>query len=378
MSDIAVRPHREPPSFLGAWRGIWLFTWRSRFAWRHLPVGLLKLLALPALIYLTTSSTRSWSRHHPWAGDPRSEISGFARRLGRAGLPLQPEQQEQLLAILTEEYAQANTDEQEQPGTEAGSDHRGALIQATYKRIADRARTVLDDAQFDRFQTMQKARMQQSLLRPSGPSWGRTGAFYHWLVDVYFFVVLPLGCVAACGTLIREELQADTLGFLTTRPVSRGRLVLAKYLSTCAWLQLVVVVEAALVFASGALREMPALGTLLPRFLLVQAIAVMAWSALGAFFGLVTRRYMALALVYGVIVELGIGRIPTNINTLSLMRHLKTLLAHDASLQGVFDWSAQGTTLSLAALAVGTVLFLTLAAVMFTFVEYHHTTEMQK
>jgi hypothetical protein len=87
---------------------------------------------------------------------------------------------------------------------------------------------------------------------------------------------------------------------------------------------------------------------------------------------------MALALLYGLIVEMGIGRIPTNINTLSLMRHLKTLLGHNAALEGIYHWPAIGVAGPSGALLLAAALFLGLAALMFTFKEYHHTTEMQK
>jgi ABC-type transport system involved in multi-copper enzyme maturation permease subunit len=173
-------------------------------------------------------------------------------------------------------------------------------------------------------------------------------------------------------------LQADTLSFLVTRPLSRARLLLVKYLAQTLWLQILLLTETLLLFAVGALREIPALGALLPLFLAVQFLAVPAWSALGVFLGQVSQRYLALALVYGFIVELGIGRIPTNINTLSLMRHLKSLLSHNGPLQSLYDWTARGLPLSIAAPILATALFLTLAAFLFTFREYHHTGEMQK
>jgi ABC-type transport system involved in multi-copper enzyme maturation permease subunit len=210
------------------------------------------------------------------------------------------------------------------------------------------------------------------------PGWGRTSPFYHWLIDFYFFVILPLSCVGACGALIREELQNDTLGFLTTRPLTRARLMIVKYLSQSAWLQIVVLVQALLLFAVGSFRQVPGLGTLLPLFLAIQFLAVFTWGALGAFLGLVTKRYMAIALLYGFLVELGIGRIPTNVNTLSMVRHLKSLLAHNAALQDIYEWPMRGVPFSIAALALGTMVFLSLAVMMFTFMEYHHTTEMQK
>ena len=87
---------------------------------------------------------------------------------------------------------------------------------------------------------------------------------------------------------------------------------------------------------------------------------------------------MALAIFYGMIVEMGIGRIPTNINTLSLMRHLKTLLAHNPALQQIYDWPTKAPLVPIGALLFASLLFLILAALLFTFKEYHHTAEMQK
>jgi ABC-type transport system involved in multi-copper enzyme maturation permease subunit len=181
-----------------------------------------------------------------------------------------------------------------------------------------------------------------------------------------------------CGALIRDELDADTLGFLTTRPLSRARLLCTKYIAQIAWLQLWLSVQTLLLFAAGALKTVPDLGGLLPLFLGSQFLAILAWGALGLFLGLVSKKYMALALVYGSIVEMGIGRIPTNINTLSLMRHLKTLLGHNPALENIYNWPATGFFCPAGALLIGALFFLILAALMFSFREYHHTTEMQK
>jgi ABC-type transport system involved in multi-copper enzyme maturation permease subunit len=358
------------PTFLGALRGMWLFTWKGRLTWHRAPTALLILLILPALIYLTTRSPESWSQRHPLFGSPMRPVKVFGRQLKMAQLPLQPQQNRDVLAIFVEEYAQAEKAWRETKTPDFPASGQSARVKACYERISRRLEDVLDDRQFAQWQ-----RYERQLISENGSGGNERNAV---LIDFYFFVILPLSCVGACGALIREELQTDTLGFLTTRPLTRARLMVVKYLSQSAWLQIILLVQALLLFAAGGLREIPALRALLPLFLAVQFIAILAWSALGAFLGLVTKRYMAIALLYGFIVEMGIGRIPTNINTLSMMRHLKSLLANNAALQEVYQWPMRSVAFSVVALCLGAVVFLSLAAFMFTFKEYHHTAEMQK
>ena len=311
-------------------------------------------------------------------GDPAADVNRLSRRLGRVGLPLRPEQKVELLRIFTEEYARTENDWDETQPLDSIAERRRQQIETGRERLRQRVQTVLDEGQFARFQTFQERNRDQRPPPVVDLSWDRTTPFYRWLIDVYFFILLPLNCVRMCGALIRDELETDTLGFLTTRPLSRARLLLVKYLSQTAWLEIWMLVQALLLFAAGSLRQIPALGTLIATFLAVQFLAVLAWGALGLFLGQVSKRYMALALLYGLIVEMGIGRIPTNINTLSLMRHLKTLLGHNAALEGIYHWPAIGAAGPSGALVLAAALFLGLAALMFTFKEYHHTTEMQK
>jgi len=60
------------------------------------------------------------------------------------------------------------------------------------------------------------------------------------------------------------------------------------------------------------------------------------------------------------------------------MRHLKTLLSHDSALQSLYEWSGTGVAIPVGALLLGAFLFLSLAALLFTFREYHAASEMQK
>jgi ABC-2 type transport system permease protein len=373
----APKALRPTPTFLGAIRGIWLFTWRPQATWRRLPLLLVGLLALPSLVYLTTPPQQARPKHDSPLGDPATPVNRFARQCERAGTTLSAEQRNQLLGIFTEEFARTDATPVNGQSADAAAARERAEIKACYARIHARAETVLDETQFNRFRNYEKLASAQGQQRVR-PRWGRTEPFYHWLIDFYFFVILPLQCVRGSGGLIRDELQADTLGFLLTRPLSRARLLVLKYVSQTAWLQIILLVETLLLFLAGSLRQMPALGSLLPLFLAAQFLAVPAWSALGLFLGQVSKRYLAIALLYGLIVEMGIGRIPTNINTLSLVRHLKTLLAHNPALQTLYAWSGVRVPFSVGALLFAAGLFLALAALLFTFKEYHQNAEMQK
>ncbi len=379
-STLRQRTIRLDPTFFRALSGVWLFTWRSQANWRRLSLSLLGMLSLPVLMFLTVPSLSSWERsHRVQMGNPARYLGTFAGRLDLATLPLQQDQHPQLLRIVTEEFRRIETESAGTRGRESTTERQRRQVEACNERILQRAQAVLDERQLAQLQSYQrKNRVERSPTVTRQRGWDRTTPFYHLLIDLYFFIILPLNCVGTCGALIRDELAANTLSFLTTRPLSRARLMVIKYLSQTAWLQIVLLIQTLFLFAAAGLRQIPALGELVPVFLGAQFLAVWAWAGLGLFLGQVAKNYMALALVYGVIVEMGIGRIPTNINTLSLMFHLKTLLGHNEALQGIYEWPAIGVGGPVGALVLGAAMFATLAALLFTFKEYHHTTEMQK
>jgi len=371
---------RLRPAFFRAWGAIWLLTWKSQWTWRRMRWMPVLLLVLPFLVWKTVDSPQEWSAtsNSLPLGDSTNQLRQVFRQMARRGLPLVAEQNKQLQEIFSREYDRSQKDYRAIPSPETSVDQQRALVQSCHQRIVQGAKSVLDDRQFAQFQALDKGIVNDTQDRIGEPAWNRTAPFYRWLIDFYFFIILPLSCVRGCGGLIRDELQTDTLGFLTTRPVKRATLVLLKYLSQAALLEMAALMEGLLLLGAGASREIPGIGSLLPLFLAAQFLAVLAWSGLGLFLGQVTKRYLPLAVVYGLIVELGIGDIPTNINTLSLMRHLKTLLSHDQALQGLYQWTGAGVLLPVAALLVGAALFVALAALLFTFREYHAAAEMQK
>jgi ABC-type transport system involved in multi-copper enzyme maturation permease subunit len=311
-------------------------------------------------------------------GEPSQEVRELVRRLRRQQIPLAQKTRDALQDLLAEVNLQSETTWQERPGetAEERNQRLGSHLAEWDSQILSRAKAILDDRQYGQFQAIQERNHDQVLQRLT--RWNQAKVFYYWLIYIYFFIIQPLACVLGCGPLIRDELQADTLGFLITRPVGRARLLIVKYISQVAWLELVLLLETLLIFAAGAVRHVPSLGGLLPLVLGVQVLVIPAWSALGLLLGQITTRYMATAFLYGALVEMGIGNIPTNINALSILRHLKTLLSHNSALQSTLTLEAGGTATALCALMAAPVIFLGIAALLFKMVEYHHAAEMQK
>src|SRR5215467_1785437 len=108
MTEAPPIPTAEPtqrsnanlePTFFGALRGIWLFTWKSRLTLRRMPAAFLVLLILPALVYLTMSSPEGWSQRHPLLGSPVPPVKAFARKLRQTQMPLEAQQNRDVMAI---------------------------------------------------------------------------------------------------------------------------------------------------------------------------------------------------------------------------------------------------------------------------------------
>ena len=206
---------------------------------------------------------------------------------------------------------------------------------------------------------------------------GSEKPFYRWIIDFYLTFLLPMGCLFSCGGMVRDELQADTLGFLLSRPITRARFLLVKYICEATWLQLLAFVNAVLFLLIGINRDIPESHKAILVLMGVQVLAVLVFSALSSFLGLVHQKYLVLGLIYGFVVELGIGRIPTNINSLSMTNHVQKLMGNSTVINTIYEWSPKGSVTSIFIMLGATVVFLISACVLLTFKEYHHSEEVQ-
>jgi len=342
------------------------------------------LLAIPLLTFFTLEPMTYLAGNADWREDARRQVGAFKAAAAQAHTPLPPGLGPKLRQIITEEQdaiplAQPSVDPGNpmRPSDEAQA-QRLEQARMCSERIQQRIRPLLDAKQFDLFQRFEARNLERATERIQRSQIQVLRPFYLWLVDFYLLLALPLYCLTTCGSMIRDEVQADTLSFLITRPLKRAGLFLVKYVCQILWLEAIVAVHAVLLYAAGFARQAPGSPSTMALFFGAQFLAVLAWGALSALLGLITRRYLLLGIAYGFVVEIGIGHIPTNINSLSLTRHLQGLLGHHPLLNQLYDWAPQNAWLSVGVLLLAMALFLCAGAAVFTFREFHQASEMQR
>ena len=119
-------------------------------------------------------------------------------------------------------------------------------------------------------------------------------------------------------------------------------------------------------------------GSQMAHYIWVQAAGVLAYGALAALFGLITRKFALLGIIYGLVVEFGIARLPTDLNAISIRRHLMELLSSRDAFQRILDFDHSGHLIPLGALAIITAALLLAGCLIITLREYSHAEEMHK
>ena len=164
------------------------------------------------------------------------------------------------------------------------------------------------------------------LLTSENVRHGQTSYFFRWTTEFYLTFLLPAVALLSAAGAIRDDMASVSVDYVLTRPVRRPVFVVLRYLSQMLCLQASSLVPFAAVYAAGVLHGVDRLGAMLPHLLLAQGLAVAGFSALGFLFGAITTRYFALAIAYGLMVEIGVGQIPTQVSKLSMTHHLLAML----------------------------------------------------
>jgi ABC-type transport system involved in multi-copper enzyme maturation permease subunit len=150
---------------------------------------------------------------------------------------------------------------------------------------------------------------------PRGPY-----AFVRWVGDFYLMFLVPIMAFISAAGAMRDEMKPGTVDFVFTRPVRRPVFVLGRYLSHLACAQVDFLCALGALAAFAAYRQIPGFAAALPLLFLAQVLMVTSFSAFGFLCGILSSRYIVIGFFYGVVVELGIGQIPTEIDRISMTR----------------------------------------------------------
>ncbi len=165
------------------------------------------------------------------------------------------------------------------------------------------------------------------LLTTQNAHAGSASYFYSWAVEFYLIFLLPAVTFLAAAGALRDDMQSVSVDYLLTRPVRRASLVFFRYISQFACLQLTALIPLAALYVAGTQQNVADLWPMLPHLLLAQVLVIGGFSALGFLFGALTTRYFVLGVVYGLVVEIGVGQIPTQISRLSMTHHVLAMLS---------------------------------------------------
>jgi len=164
------------------------------------------------------------------------------------------------------------------------------------------------------------------LLTAQNVRHGQTEFFYRWVVEFYLTFVLPSVALISAAGAIRDDMASVSIDYVLTRPVRRPVYVVLRYLCQVVCLLVSSLAPLAALFGVGIMHEVDRLGAMLPHLLLAQGLIVAGFAAVGFLFGALTTRYFALAIAYGMMVEMGVGQIPTQVSKLSMTHHVLAML----------------------------------------------------
>lgn len=189
------------------------------------------------------------------------------------------------------------------------------------------------------------------LLTRFGTHRGNQAEFLEWVVDIYAFKILPLFALVLGGAALRGEIRDHTIEYLVTRPIRRSDLVISAYVTTAGLVLIQAVIFTFVICATAATLAIPDVWSVLPRLLLAEVGIVATFSAIGLALGLVTGKYLVLGVVYGLIVELGLSRLPTAIRQIAVTTHAQIIVERSST--GFATLTALLACAVIAAVAVG-------------------------
>lgn len=172
---------------------------------------------------------------------------------------------------------------------------------------------------------------------------GNPHSFFTWMSVFYLGGVVPVLSFLSGASAIRDDMEPGPVDYILTRPVKRSVYVISRYVCHVTCMQVVYLPALAVVVGVGFQSGIPDLDSRIPVLLLAQFLVIIAFSALGTLTGAWTSRYLIVGLLYGGIVEVGVGNTPIQLNRLSILRHIRNLLESAMGNEDMLLVSAQGS-----------------------------------
>lgn len=204
--------------------------------------------------------------------------------------------------------------------------------------------------------------------------------FFYFAYQFYLLLGVPLICVILSGGISRDDIRNDTLPFFLCRPITRFQFMTIRLIIQTIWLEILLGIQTSLIIITGIVTQTPWISETIPYVLLIQILSIPTWCAIGIFMGLINKNYLIISIIYGVIVEIGIASIPSNIKLISMITHIKAILGQaQLTLALRPDWDIPlHFAASTIPLVIGFICFTTLAALTFHFKEMLPSKEAEK
>lgn len=154
----------------------------------------------------------------------------------------------------------------------------------------------------------------------------RHGSYAAWVVNFYLTFLVPLVTMIQAAGAIRDDFKSGTVDYVLTRPVRRPVFIVCHYLANLVFMQIDFLLFAIVVLGAGLVHGVSGLDSIALPVLGGQILLVAAFSGLGLVCGVFTSRPVLVGLGYGLLVEIGVGRIPTQLSKLSMTQQVREML----------------------------------------------------
>ena len=149
------------------------------------------------------------------------------------------------------------------------------------------------------------------------------------MIPLFLQVVMIFVTLVNATTLVREEIEDNTLPYLLTRPISKSAVVVYKYVGYLVVVLLLLLPPVVLAYGVTEAYQETAFATdldVLSGFVVATVLGSAAYGGMFLFISVLIRKPLAVGLLFGFVWESVIGSIPGDVPKLSLIYYLKSTM----------------------------------------------------